>query len=114
MVQSALRVGKGLTRTGMLAKSGFAFCIWLTASCMILTGSEFLLLAPTPRTMSLQPDARMISPKGVDSDSAWGDISLFIRIGVLGENGGIGRRDGGVGVVGSCRGIFGGSMRNEG
>ena len=49
--------------------------------------------------MSLQPDARMISPKGVDSDSAWGDISLFIRIGILGENGGIGHHNGGVGVV---------------
>ena len=114
MVQSALRVAKGLTTTGMLARSGFVFRIWLTASSMILMGSEFRLLAPTPRTISLQPDAKIISPNGVDLDSACGDISLFIRIGVLGEKGGIGRRDGGVGVAGSCRGIFRGSMRSEG
>jgi len=113
VVQSALIVVKGLTMTGMFARSGFVFRILLTASSTILTGSEFRLLAPTPRTISLQPDARIISPNGVDSDSAWGDISLFIRIGVLGENGGIGHRDGGVGVAGSCRGIFGGSISEE-
>jgi len=106
-------VGKGLTMTGMLARSGFVFRILLMASSTILTGSKFCLLAPTLQTMSLQPDVRMISPNGVNSDSGWGDVSLFIRIGVLGENGGIGHRDGGVGVVGSCGGIFR-SMRNEG
>jgi hypothetical protein len=116
VVQSALRVGKGLTMTGMLARSGFAFRIWLTASSHDFEqGPSFVLLAPTPRTMSLQPDARMISPTGVDSDdSAWGDISIFMRIGVLGENGGIGRRGGGVGVAGSCRGIFGGIHERQG
>ena len=114
MVQSALRVVKGLTMTGMLARLGFAFCIWLMAPSMILTGSEFHLLAPTPRAITLQLDARMISPNGVDSDSAWGEISLFIRIGVLGENGGIGRRNGVVGVAGSRWGVFGGSMGTRG
>ena len=96
--------------TGMLARLGSVFHIWLTACSMILTGSEFHLLALTPQTMSFQLNARMISPNRVDSDSAWGDISLLICMGVLGENGGIGHHDGGVRVAGSCRGIFRGSM----